>query len=159
MTAVQPLDGIVTALQNSLVLHWSQAEMYAAQSAHFAAWGYQTLAETWAAYAAEEREHIRMISSRLETFDEQPEIEHDATVWPRHDFVGILDTNYFADTDALNTERAGYSQSLAVGDPLSANLFAILAKGSEESMAGINAIRSTIEQIGLDNYLALQVAE
>jgi bacterioferritin len=153
----QPLDGVVDALQASLALHWSQAEMYDLQAVHLTRWGYAKLGETWASYAAEERGHVKKLSERLEFFDVQPSPDHEAPELPRHDFEAILDVNYGADQEAAAVERAGYMTCDKVGDPVSAKLFTKLLRGSEDSMANIEAIRKVIEQIGLDNYLANQV--
>lgn len=150
-------DGVAEVLQASLRLHWSQAEMYDAQSVHFTRWGYPKLGETWAGYAAEERGHIKALSERLEFYDIQPEVDHEFLSWPRHDFEGILTSNYDADVEAAAAERAGFLLCTEVGDPNSAHIFRKLRKGSEESMANIEAIRLVIEQIGIDNYLANQV--
>jgi bacterioferritin (cytochrome b1) len=153
----KPLDGVVDALQASLALHWSQAEMYDLQAVQFTRWGYPKLGETWASYAAEERGHVKMISERLEMFDVQPSPVHSAPELPRHDFDAILDVNYEADLLAAATERAGYMTCASVGDAISAKIFTKLVRGSEDSLANIEAIRTVIEQIGLDNYLASQV--
>jgi bacterioferritin len=153
----QPLEGVVEALQASLALHWSQAEMYDLQSVHLTRWGYPKLGETWASYAAEERGHIKRLSERLEFFDVQPSPAHQPPETCRHDFEEVLDDNYEADLQAAEVERQGFLLCNAVGDSTSAKIFAKLHLGSEESMANIEAIRKVIEQIGLDNYLANQV--
>lgn len=153
----QPLEGVVDALQASLALHWSQAEMYDLQAVQFTRWGYPKLGEVWAGYATEERGHIKMLSERLEYFDVQPSPEHKPPELPRHDFEAILDSNYEADLVAAETERAGYMTCVEIGDSTSAKIFQKLRAGSEESLANIEAIRKVVEQIGLDNYLANQV--
>ena len=99
----------------------------------------------------------KALSERLEFYDIQPEVDHEFLSWPRHDFEGILTSNYDADVEAAAAERAGFLLCTEVGDPNSAHIFRKLRKGSEESMANIEAIRLVIEQIGIDNYLANQV--
>ena len=153
----QPIEGVVEALQESLALHWSQAEMYDLQSVHLTRWGYPKLGKTWASYAKEERHHIKKLSQRLEFFDVQPSPTHDEPELPRHDFEAILDANYEADVQAAEVERQGYLTCMEIGDSTSSKLFAKLRVGSEDSLANIEAIRKVIEQIGLDNYLAAQV--
>jgi bacterioferritin (cytochrome b1) len=153
----QPLEGVVEALQASLALHWSQAEMYDLQSVHLTRWGYPKLGKTWASYAKEERHHIKKLSQRLEFFDVQPEPAHQPPETCRHDFEEVLDDNYEADLQAAEVERQGYLTCMEIGDSTSAKLFAKLRAGSEESMANIEAIRQVISDLGLDNYLANQV--
>jgi bacterioferritin len=153
----QPLDGVIDALQASLRLHWSQAAMYDMQAVHLTRWGYSKLGETWASYAAEERGHIKMLSERIEFFDIQPTTEFDQPELPRHDFEAILDVNYAADVTAAEVERSGFLTCMEIGDSTSTKIFTKLRRGSEDSMANIEAIRRVIEQIGADNYLANQV--
>lgn len=153
----KPLDGIVEALQAALRNHWSQIVLYTEQAEHFRRWGYQKLAETFDAYLAEERSHAQECVARLEFFDRQPLSQFDTPLWPRHDFEGILKVNYDLDAKAAGDERAGYIIAVAVGDAETAAIFARLLKGSEDGMAEIEAIRLTITQIGIDNYLSIQV--
>ena len=153
----QPLDGIVDALQAALQNHWSQIVLYTEQAEHFRRWGYPKLAETFEAYLADERSHAQECVARLEFFDEQPLSQFEEPVWPRHDLEGILQVNYVLDTKAANDERTGYLLAVAVGDAESAAIFARLLKGSEDGMAEIEATRLTIDQIGLDNFLAGQI--
>ena len=154
-----PLEGVVDALQLSLQLHWAQAEMYDLQAVHFARWGYGKLASAWASYAAEERGHIKTLSERLEFFDMQPETNFSHLLWPRHDFEGILDSNYETDMNAAAAEQAGFLTCTQVGDSTSAKIFTKLRRGSEDSMANIEAVRLVISQIGLENYLTNQVSD
>lgn len=150
-------DGIVAILQSSLKLHLSQWEAYEGQANHFERWGYPQLAKIWFSYAKEERGHARMVLERLEFYDATPDMSHDAIVWPRHDFEGVLDSNYEGDRQAAKVERDGYAACNEAGDASGAAIFRELLKGSEDSMANIEAIRRVIEQIGLDNYLANKV--
>jgi hypothetical protein len=152
MPDAQP--GIVDALQKTVQLHLSQAEAYEGQAAHFARWGYPVLADEYSDYADEERKHLMLAINRLEFFDVQPDVAHEVTVWPREDFEGILDSNYAGVVEAAAAERDGFMRAIAVGDPTTAKLFAKLLRGSEDGMNTVEAIRSVIATIGLDNFLA-----
>jgi hypothetical protein len=149
-----PLEGVVDILQASLKLHLSQGEAYRAQSEHFTRWGYPALGKTWGEYADEEFMHAQMLLARLEFFDASPNLDHDVTEWPRHDFEGILASNYEGDEAAAGVERSGFMTCTAVGDAITAKIFTKLLRGSEDSMANIEAIQKVLEQIGVDNYLA-----
>lgn len=151
------LAGVVDALQKALVNHWTQIAAYETQASHFARWGYAKLGQEFLAYAAEEREHAKKLIDRLEFFDAQPTYEMNDPMWPRQDFEGILEVNYTLETTAANDERSGYTLCVELGDAVSAEVFASLLAGSEEGMAHIEAVRLTIEQIGIDNYLSIQV--
>lgn len=149
--------GVVASLQVSVRLHLTAIENYATQAAHFGRWGYSKLAAKYAEDAEEERGHLKSLLERLEYYDVQPEYEHDQPSWPRHDFEGIVAANYELESATAAAERAGVLASRAVGDEVSALVFAANLAGSESSIAAIEATQKVLEQIGLDNYLANQV--
>lgn len=151
------IGGVVASLQNGVSLHLTAIENYTTQAAHFGRWGYSKLAAKYAEDAAEERGHLDALLKRLEFYDVQPNYEHETPSWPRHDFEGILATNYALETAAANAEKAAILVCRAVGDEQSALVFAENLEGSEASIADIEAIQRVLEQIGLDNYLANQV--
>lgn len=149
-------EGLVDIMQESLALHWSQAEAYETQSGHFRRWGYPKLADTWAAYAVEERGHVSKLVDRLEFYNVEPTREHEVTEWPRHDFPGVLDSNYDGDIEAAEVERNGFIAATQAGDADTARIFADLLNGSEQSAQNIESLREVIGTIGLDNFLANQ---
>jgi bacterioferritin (cytochrome b1) len=97
-----------------------------------------------------------MLMARLEFFDVSPDLEHSVAEWPRHDFEGILVSNYEGDEAAVAAERSGIAACMGAGDAVTSKIFKTLLRGSEDSMAAIEAIQKVIEQIGVDNYLANQ---
>lgn len=150
-------DGVVNALQASVRLHLTAIENYQSQAEHFGRWGYAKLAEKCRGDVEEERGHLALVMERLEYYDEQPAYDHDEPSWPRHDYEGILAANLELESAAAKVERANVLVSRAAGDELSAKVFAKLLKGSEGSIAEIEATQKVLDQIGLDNYLANQV--
>ena len=150
-------DGVINALQASVRLHLTAIENYQAQAEHFDRWGYKKLGEKYREDVEEERGHLAKVMARLEYYDEQPVYDHDEPSWPRHDYEGIIAANLELESAAAKVERANILACRAVGDELSAKIFAKLLKGSEGSIAEIEAIQKVLEQLGVDNYLANQV--
>lgn len=148
---------VIDALQASVRLHLTAIEHYQTLSGHLGRWGYAKLASKYAEDAAEERDHLKAVMGRLEYYDVQPTYEHDAPSWPRHDFEGILAANLALESAAAETERANVLTARSVGDERSAIIFAGLLEGSEGAISDIEAAQKVIEQIGLDNYLSVQV--
>lgn len=148
---------VIDALQASVRLHLTAIEHYQTLSEHLGRWGYAKLASKYAEDAAEERDHLKAVMGRLEYYDVQPTYEHDAPSWPRHDFEGILAANLALESAAAETERANVLTARSVGDERSAIIFAGLLEGSEGAISDIEAAQKVIEQIGLDNYLSVQV--
>ena len=127
---------------------------YSTLAEHLDRWGYSQLGEKYRADAEEERGHFKKCVERLEFYDVAPVLTHPAPSWPRHDFAGILVANMQLEQKTAIAERANILASRAVGDELSALVFAELLEGSEESIKDIQAVQSMIKQIGMDNYLA-----
>lgn len=155
-----PIGTVTTveaALQLSRRLHLTAIEQYQGQAEHFRRWGYTKLADAAVADAEEERGHLNLVTARLEYYDVEPECGHESPEWPRHDYEGILDSNYALESGAMNVERALVIVARNAGDEITAGIFAEILAGSEESVAHIEAAKKQIEQIGLDNYLANKV--
>ncbi len=154
----QAPDGVVQTLQAAAALHLTAIENYQAQAEHLDRWGYGKLAAACREDAEEERGHLRDVLARLEFYDAETPYAHEQPDWPRHDYEGILAANLALESAAMEVERAAVVACRAVGDELSALVFAKLLAGSEASVAEIEAVQKVIEQIGLDNYLANQVS-
>ena len=155
MPAAQQI--VIDALQASVRLHLQAIEHYQALAEHLGRWGYEKLALKYAEDVTEERDHLKKVLARLEYYDVQPTYEHAAPEWPRHDFDGILVASLAIESAAAETERANILTARSVGDEQSALVFASLLEGSEDSIREIEAAQKVIEQIGLDNYLSVQV--
>lgn len=149
-----PAASVVDALQASARLHLTAVEHYATLGEHLARWGYAKLGERWRADAEEERGHLRSLLARLEFFDIGASLDHASPAWPRHDAAGQLQASLALESAAAEVERGNVLAARAAGDELSALVFASLLKGSEESIRQIEADLRTIQQIGLDNWLA-----
>lgn len=150
-------EGVIDALQAGISLHLTAIEQYQAVAEHLDRWGYAKLGAEYREDVAEEREHLKKLMERLEYYDVQPNYDHEAPNWPRHDFEGVLASNLALETAAMEAEKAGVLACRAAADEVSALLFADLLVDSESSIKEIEGIQRVIEDIGLDNYLSLKV--
>lgn len=143
----------IRLLTQSVDAHWSAIQTYTAQAAHFKRWGYPKLAAKAAEDAKEELTHVMALLERLELGD--------ATVsgagWPRHNIVGILTSNLSLENAAASIERNGIETARESADEGTAHMFADNLEGSESGIREIEAAQRTIEQIGVDNFLAAQI--
>lgn len=144
-----PLDALATALG----LHWQAIEFYSAYAAWIAP-QYPKLAERIAADADEERAHARAVMDRLRFYGMPAVFEHQSRAIPTEGFDLFLADALELETAAADQERAAILACRAVGDEQSALVFSRLLAGSEQSILEIEATRQSIEEIGLDNYLA-----
>lgn len=151
-------DNIIELLKTSLNIHWQQTTSLSAQAVHLERWGYKKLAELIKADAEEEHKHAMINLKRLEFFDidYQPLIVS-PPVWKRHDMVEMIRYNLNSVREASTAERATIVAARAVGDEITANIMIPLLQGSEDGIELYESYLKLIEQMGLDNFLSLQV--
>lgn len=151
-------ETVIELLKKSLNIHWQQTTALSAQAVHLERWGYKKLAEVIKADAEEEHKHAMINLQRLEFFDSdyQP-LTVAPPVWKRHDVVSMINYNLSSVKEASAAERATIVAARAVGDELTANVMIPLLQGSEDGIKLYEGYLKLIEQMGLDNFLSLQV--
>lgn len=159
----QQIDGystnqVIDLLKESLNVHWQQAIELTAQSVHLNRWGYKKLADVFKTDSEQEHEHARVNFERLEFFDQdyQP-ISVQPRVWKRHDVKAIIEFNLQGVRSAAAVERATITAARTVGDEITANMMIPLLQGSEDGIKLYESYLKLIEEMGLDNFLTLQV--
>ena len=151
-------QNVIELLKKSLNIHWQQTTSLSAQAVHLERWGYKKLAEVIKADAQEEHKHAMINLARLEFFDVdyQPLIVS-VPVWSRHDMMAMIQYNLASVREAASAERATITAARAIGDELTANIMIPLLQGSEDGIMLYESYIKLIEQMGLDNFLSIQV--
>lgn len=149
---------VIELLKKSLNIHWQQTTVLSAQAVHLERWGYKKLAEVIKADALEEHEHAIENLKRLEFFDSdyQP-LTVSPPSWKRHDMIAMINYNLASVREASEAERATIVAARSVGDELTANIMTPLLQGSENGIKLYEGYLKLIEQMGLDNFLSIQV--
>lgn len=149
---------VINLLQKSLNIHWQQTTSLSAQAVHLERWGYKKLADLIKADAEEEHKHAMINLKRLEFFDTnyQPLIIT-PPVWTRHNMVAMINYNLDSVREAAQIEKATIVAARAAGDEITANMMIPLLQGSEDGIELYESYLKLIEQVGLDNFLTLQV--
>ena len=139
-------------------IHWQQTTVLSAQAVHLERWGYKKLAAVIKEDALQEHQHAMINLTRLEFFDQdyQP-LTVSPPSWTRHDMVAMIKYNLDSVREASAAERATIVAARSVGDEITANMFIELLQGSEDGIALYEGFLKLIEQMGLDNFLTLQV--
>jgi hypothetical protein len=151
-------DAVIELLKKSLNIHWQQLTVLSAQAVHLDRWGYKKLAATVKEDAMQEHEHAMINITRLEFFDAdyQP-LTVAPPNWTRHDMLAMINYNLDSVREASATERATIVAARSVGDEITANIMTPLLQGSEDGIALYEGMLKLIEEMGLDNFLTLQV--
>jgi len=151
-------ETVIELLKKSLNIHWQQTTVLSAQAVHLERWGYKKLAAIIKADALEEHEHAMINLTRLEFFDvDYQPLNVSLPRWTRHDMVAMINYNLASVREASTAERATIVAARAVGDELTANTMIPLLQGSEDGIKLYEGYLKLIEQMGIDNFLTLQV--
>jgi bacterioferritin (cytochrome b1) len=149
---------VIELLKTSLNIHWQQTTVMSAQAVHLDRWGYKKLAVIFKEDALQEHQHAMINLGRLEFFDAdyQP-LMVSPPVWTRHDILAMINYNLDSVRQASAAERATIVAARSVGDEMTANIMIPLLQGSEDGIELYEGMLKLIEQMGLDNFLTLQV--
>lgn len=151
-------NGVIELLKKSLNIHWQQCTALTAQAVHLERWGYKKLAEVIKADAEQEHEHAAENIKRLEFFDiDYQPMTISPPSWTRHDMIAMITYNLNSVREAAAVERETISAARSVGDEMTAHLMIPLLEGSEDGIRLYESYLKLIEQMGIDNFLTLQV--
>ena len=149
---------VIELLKKSLNIHWQQATALTAQAVHLERWGYKKLAAIIKEDAEQEHQHAAANVERLEFFDvDYQPLMVSPPSWTRHDMVAMINYNLNSVKEAAAVERATITAARAVGDEMTAHIMIPLLQGSEDGIKLYEAYLKLIDQMGLDNFLTLQV--
>ena len=149
---------VIECLKKSLNIHWQQTTALSAQAVHLERWGYKKLADVIKSDAEEEHQHAMINLKRLEFFDvDYQPLNIAPPNWTRHDMIALIQYNLNSVKEASAAERATIVAARAVGDEMTANIMIPLLQGSEDGIELYESYLKLIEQMGLDNFLSIQV--
>jgi bacterioferritin (cytochrome b1) len=151
-------DTVIELIKKSLNIHWQQTTVLTAQAEHLQRWGYKKLAAIIKEDAIQEQTHAAINIKRLEFFDVdyQPLIVN-PPVWKRHDMVAMIQYNLNSVREASAAERSVIITAMEIGDQITVQMFIELLQGSEDGIELYEGFLKLIEQMGVDNFLTLQV--
>jgi bacterioferritin (cytochrome b1) len=151
-------ETVASLLKQSIDIHWQQAMELTGQGVHLNRWGYRKLGDLFLSYGKEELEHASIAIDRLEFFDiDYQPISVTPRVWQRHDVKSIIEFNLEGVNAAANIERAAIAAARLSGDEMTSQIIIPLLKGSDDGIAEFERMLKLIEQMGIDNFLTLQV--
>jgi bacterioferritin (cytochrome b1) len=151
-------NDVIELLKQSLNIHWQQTTSLSAQAVHLERWGYKKLAAVLREDAKEEHEHSIVNLKRLEFFDvDYQPLTVSPKSWTRHDMLAMIKYNLDSVREAAAAERATITAARSIGDEMTANIMIPLLQGSEHGIELYEGYLKLIDQMGLDNFLTLQV--
>ena len=157
-TAMLNMDQVSPLLKKSLSIHWKQTHDLTEQSEHLERWGYKKLAAVLREDAEQEHQHAQVNIRRLEFYDipaVSPPLSTET--WPRHDMLGIINYNLASVREAAAVEKLTILAARGNGDEITANVMIPLLQGSEDGIRLYESYLKMIAQMGMENFLTLQV--
>lgn len=149
---------VIDLLKQSLNIHWQQTTSLTAQAVHLERWGYKKLAEVIRQDAEEEHQHAMENIKRLEFFDvDYQPLTVSPPSWTRHDMVAMIQYNLDSVRQAAAIEKATIVAARSAGDEMTAHMMIPLLQGSENGIILYESYQKLISQMGLDNFLSIQV--
>jgi len=149
---------VIELIKKSLNIHWQQTTVLTAQAEHLQRWGYKKLAAIIKEDAIQEQTHAAINIKRLEFFDvDYQPLVLNPPVWKRHDMVAMINYNLDSVREASAAERATIVAAMEIGDQITVQMFIELLQGSEDGIELYEGFLKLIDQMGLDNFLSIQV--
>ena len=150
-------DNVIGGLKQSLLVHWKQSQTLFTQANYLERWGYTKRAALTLADANQEVDHANVVLKRLQFFGVVPE---GYTVGP-YPWAGTMEdairANLKSVQEAALVERMIISDARSVGDEITAEIMGPLLEGSEAGIIQFEAELQLIADMGLQNFLTLQV--
>lgn len=148
---------LLTVLNQLLADELTAISQYMVHSEMCSGWGYGKLHDAIEKQAIDEMRHAEWLIERILTLEGQPVVDRLNKMKIGRTVPEILTVDQNAELDAVNAYNAGIKLSREVGDNATADLLTKILKMEEGHVDWAEAQRDQIEQMGIQNYLALQV--
>ncbi|NDC64368.1 MAG: hypothetical protein EBZ59_10390 [Planctomycetia bacterium] len=149
----EPSGEVRQALYASTRLHWSAVQVYTAIAAWYAP-QYPNLSKRFSDEAFDEQGHLKLLLDRLRYFGDTSVFEAGPSIPFAEGFEAVLRFLLQMEEGASEAEQQGIDAARNASDEQTARVFTELQQGSQASVLQLEADLQTIEDIGLDNYLA-----
>jgi bacterioferritin len=120
-------------------------------------WGYGELDETIQARAITEMKHAERLIARILFLEGKPIVSNLNPMHIGADVAAQHKNDWQAERDAIEAYNEGIRLAAEVGDNGTRELFKSILVDEEDHIDWIEAQRDQIAQMGIENYLALQI--
>jgi bacterioferritin len=120
-------------------------------------WGYEELDEAIQARAITEMKHAERLIARILFLEGKPIVSNLNPMHIGADVAAQHKNDWQAERDAIEAYNEGIRLAAEVGDNGTRELFKSILVDEEDHIDWIEAQRDQIAQMGIENYLALQI--
>jgi bacterioferritin len=154
---VKGIPQVIDTLNLQLADELTAVSQYMVHSEMCANWGYAKIADVTEKRAIDEMKHAEKLIGRILFLEGKPVV---SSLNPMHimgDVPAQLQSDHVAEEGAIASYNAAIRQCAELGDAGSRELFEDILEDEEEHIDWLESQLDQIGQMGLQNYLALQV--
>ncbi len=153
-------EQILAKLNDLLADELTAINQYMVHSEMCDNWGYERLHKKIEERAIVEMRHAEKLIARILFFDEgRPIVSNLKAIHIGHNVEAQLRSDQHAEYDAVATYNDGVRLARELGDNGTRDLLEEILEDEEEHVDWIEAQLDQIEQMGIQNYLAMQVED
>lgn len=150
-------EKVLEQLNKGLRSELTAIVQYMVQAETCGNWGYQRLGAIIKRRAIEEMHHAEHLIERIVFLDSVPKTDVPLTPKPGANVSDYLKADYEDEKEAIGDYNAAIKVCVEVGDNGSREVFESLLKDEETHADFLEAQLTSIEQMGIQNYLAQQL--
>lgn len=151
-------NGKIIATLNALLAEELTAiSEYMVQSEMCDNWGYEVLHKAIERVAVDEMKHAEKLIARILFLEGMPVVSKLNPMKFGKDVKGIIETQLAAEVAAIAAYNAAITQAAELRDAGSRELLNHILEDEERHLDWLEAQRDQIGQMGIENYLSLQV--
>jgi bacterioferritin len=150
-------EGVVEFLSQVLKAELTAVHQYLLHAAMCKNWGYERLHDHFSHLAQEEVGHSSGLIDHMLYLEGMPDVDHLDAVRHGRDVAALLTSDRDFEREDVDLLRKAVAHCAKVGDFTTRHMLEDMVKDSEEHVDWFEIQLRTIEQIGLDRYLAEQI--
>jgi bacterioferritin len=147
-------EGVVEFLNQVLKAELTAVHQYLLHAAMCKNWGYERLHDHFSHLAQEEVGHSSGLIDHMLYLEGAPDVEHLDAVKHGRDVAALLTSDRDFEREDVELLRKAVAHCAKVGDFTTRHMLEDMVKDSEEHVDWFETQLRTIEQVGLDRYLA-----
>ncbi len=149
---------VIDTLNHQLADELTAISQYMVHSEMCANWGYDKIADVTEKRAIDEMKHAEKLIGRILFLEGRPVVSELNPLHIMGDVPTQLQSDHAAEEGAIAAYNAAIRQCAELGDAGSRELFEDILEDEEKHIDWLEAQLDQIGQMGLQNYLATQVA-
>jgi bacterioferritin len=150
-------DKIIATLNTLLAEELTAISEYMVQSEMCDNWGYEVLHKAIEKVAVDEMKHAEKLIARILFLEGTPVVSKLNPMTFGKDVKGIIETQLAAEQAAIASYNAGIAQAGELRDAGSREILNDILEDEERHLDWLEAQRDQMAQMGIQNYLSLQV--